>query len=97
MKAIIKLSFLCLLFFAFSTSLIAADPIILGIPPSLKLIKGYEGNKAAQFTMEDINAKGGVTVGKEKRLLKLEVLDIRDGESGVPVSEALLSIEQPML
>lgn len=71
--------------------------ITIGVPTSLKLIEGYEGNKAAQLAVEEINAKGGVKVGKEKRLLKIESLDIRDGEPGVPVSEALLGIEKLIL
>ncbi len=71
--------------------------ITLGVPTSLKLIEGYEGHRAAQLAVEEINAKGGVKVGNEKRLLKIEALDIRDGEPGVPVSEALLGIEKLIL
>ena len=83
--------------FAFHAQLKPGDPIILGIPTSLKLIEGAEGNKAAILAMEEINAKGGVKVGKEKRLIKIESLDIRDGEPGVPTSEALLVIEKLIL
>jgi branched-chain amino acid transport system substrate-binding protein len=75
----------------------AQQYIAVGVPTSLKLIEGYEANKAAQLAVEEINAKGGVKVGKEKRLLRLEALDIRDGEPGVPVSEALLGIEKLIL
>ncbi len=71
--------------------------ITIGVPTSLKLLEGYEANRAAQLAVEEINAKGGVKVGKEKRLLKIESLDIRDGEPGVPVSEALLGIEKLIL
>jgi len=75
----------------------AQQHILLGIPTSLKLIEGYEGNKAAQLAVEEINAKGGVKVGNEKVLFKVEALDIRDGEPGVPTSEALLGIEKLIL
>lgn len=75
----------------------AQQYITLGVPTSLKLIEGYEGHKAAQLAIEEINAKGGVKVGNEKRLLKIEALDIRDGEPGVPTSEALLGIEKLIL
>jgi branched-chain amino acid transport system substrate-binding protein len=75
----------------------AQQHILLGIPTSLKLIEGYEGNKAAELAVEEINAKGGVKIGAEKRLLKIEALDIRDGEPGVPTSEALLGIEKLIL
>jgi len=62
-----------------SAQLKPGEPILLGVPTSLKLIEGAEGNKAAILAMEEINAKGGVKVGKEKRLLKIESLDIRYG------------------
>jgi len=81
----------------FTSSAMAQQYITLGVPTSLKLIEGYEGHKAAQLAVEEINAKGGVKVGTEKRLLKIEALDIRDGEPGVPVSEALLGIEKLIL
>jgi hypothetical protein len=69
----------------------------------LKLIEGAEGNKAAILATEEINAKGGVKVGKEKRLLKIESLDIRDGEPGsLPLkhyseSKSLFWIRRSML
>jgi hypothetical protein len=65
MKALAKLLFVGLLLFGLYTSLIAADPIILGVPTSLKLIEGYESHRAVILAVEEINAKGGVTVGKE--------------------------------
>jgi branched-chain amino acid transport system substrate-binding protein len=71
--------------------------IAIGVPTSLKLLEGYEANRAVQVAVEEINAKGGVKVGKGRRLLRLESLDIRDGEPGVPVSEALLGIEKLIL
>jgi len=97
MKILAKLFFFCILFFGLINSTHAADPILLGVPTSLKLIEGHESNRAAILAAEEVNAKGGVTVGKEKRLLKVESLDIRDGEPGVPVSEALLGIEKLIL
>lgn len=87
--------FLLVIFIAFPAS--AEQYITLGVPTSLKLIEGYEGHKAAQLAVEEINAKGGVKVGQEKRLLRIEALDIRDGEPGVPTSEALLGIEKLIL
>jgi branched-chain amino acid transport system substrate-binding protein len=96
MKKIIFLS-VWMLVFGLITHVSAKEPILLGVPTSLKLIEGAEGNKAAILAMEEINAKGGVKVGKEKRLLKIESLDIRDGEPGVPTSEALLGIEKLIL
>ena len=97
MKVLAKLLFFCILSVGLINATHAADPILLGVPTSLKLIEGYESNRAAILAVEEINAKGGVTVGKEKRLFKVESLDIRDGEPGVPVSEALLGIEKLIL
>ena len=97
MKVLAKLLFFCILSVGVMNATHAADPILLGVPTSLKLIEGYESNRAAILAVEEINAKGGVTVGKEKRLFKVESLDIRDGEPGVPVSEALLGIEKLIL
>jgi branched-chain amino acid transport system substrate-binding protein len=89
---------LLVLFLVGNTSRLSAEqPIIIGIPTSLNLIEGKEGNLAARLAVEEINAKGGVTVGDEKRLFKVESLDIRDGEPGVPVPEALLGIEKLIL
>ena len=75
----------------------SSEPIILGVPTSLKLIHGHDGFRAVQLAAEEINAKGGFKVGKETRLFKVEGLDIRDGEPGVPTSEALLGIEKLIL
>jgi branched-chain amino acid transport system substrate-binding protein len=89
------LAVVVLAFFAVPVS--AQQTLTLGVPTSLKLIEGAEGHKAAMLAVEEINAKGGVKAGNEKRLLKIEALDIRDGEPGVPVSEALLGIEKLIL
>ncbi len=72
----------------------AADPILIGIPTSLTAIEGKEAAKVVQMAVDEINAKGGVKVGNEKRLLKIETIDLRDSSPGVPVSEALLGIEK---
>jgi branched-chain amino acid transport system substrate-binding protein len=49
------------------------------------------------LAVEEINSKGGVTVGNQRRPFKLEVLDTRDLEPGVPLSEALLVVEKLIL
>ena len=46
---------------------------------------------------EEINAAGGVKVGGTMRPLKLEIIDTRDEEPGVPTSEVLLAIEKLIL
>ena len=47
--------------------------------------------------MEEINAAGGVDVAGKKRPFDMAVIDTRDLEPGVPVSEALLALEKLIL
>ncbi|MEW5908720.1 MAG: ABC transporter substrate-binding protein [Thermodesulfobacteriota bacterium] len=75
----------------------AADPIVIGVPTSLGFLEGTEAHKAVEMAVGEINAKGGVKVGTEKRMLKIEALDIRDAAPGVPVPEALLGLEKIIL
>ena len=75
----------------------AADPVVIGVPTSLGFLEGTESHKAVEMAVSEINAKGGVKVGAEKRMLKVEALDIRDAAPGVPVPEALLGIEKIIL
>jgi branched-chain amino acid transport system substrate-binding protein len=49
------------------------------------------------LAVKEINAAGGVNVGGTKRPFKLEIIDTRDLEPGVPVSEALLAVEKLIL
>src|SRR5512139_2631981 len=83
--------------FVFSFSTYAADPIVIGVPTSTSLVEGKEGLAVVQMAVEEINAKGGVKVGSEKRMLKVESIDIRDAAPGVPVPEALMGIEKLIL
>lgn len=72
----------------------AAEPIILGLPTSLYTPEGEDNRDAAILAMEEINAKGGVSVAGVKRPLKIVVSDTRGGEPGVPAHDALLAIEK---
>jgi branched-chain amino acid transport system substrate-binding protein len=72
----------------------AQKPIVLGAPLSTAFLYGWDSERAIKLAVEEINAKGGVTVGKEKRPFKVEVMDTRDLEPGVPVSDALLVVEK---
>jgi branched-chain amino acid transport system substrate-binding protein len=72
----------------------AADPILIGVPTAETALEGRESIKAIEMAVEEINAKGGVKVGADKRLLKVTVSDLRDASAGVPVSEALLGLEK---
>ena len=74
-----------------------AEPIVIGVPTSLGFLEGKESHKAVQMAVSEINAKGGVTVGSEKRPFKVVAADLRDAAAGVPVPEALLGLEKLIL
>jgi branched-chain amino acid transport system substrate-binding protein len=102
-----KIVFLTLVFFTLAilfvfpnhaiSQLKPGEPIILGAPTFLGSIEGAESVKAATLAVEEINAKGGVSIKGVKHLLKIEPSEIRDGAPGVPVPEALLGIEKIIL
>ena len=84
--------------FAFSYSFVlAADPITIGVVTSLSHPAGEQGHKAARIAVDEINARGGVKVGQEKRLINVVASDSRDSEPGVPVTDALLALEKTIL
>jgi branched-chain amino acid transport system substrate-binding protein len=76
---------------------LAAEPITIGCPLSLAYLYGWDAERAINLAVEEINAKGGVNVGGAKRPFKVEVMETRDLEPGVPVSEALLALEKLIL
>ena len=85
-------------FIAFPGSLVlAADPIVLGVPTALGSIEGRDGWRAIQMAVEEINAKGGVLVGNEQRMLKAYSIDTREHEPGIPVHDALTAVEKLIL
>jgi branched-chain amino acid transport system substrate-binding protein len=80
-----------------SEALSGPAPVIIGVPSSLNMIEAAEGLKAIRMAVEEINAKGGVRVGDQMRPFKVEAIDTRGGEPGVPISDALLSIKKLFL
>ncbi len=75
----------------------AAEPIVLGCPLSTAFLYGWDAERGIKLAVEEINTAGGVTVAGEKRPFSVEVIDTRDLEPGVPVSEALLAVEKLIL
>jgi branched-chain amino acid transport system substrate-binding protein len=75
----------------------AAKAIVIGCPLSTGFPDGVDAERALRLAVEEINAAGGVNVAGENRPFKLEVMDTRDLEPGVPVSEALLAVEKLIL
>ena len=76
---------------------LAETPIIIGSPLSTAYLYGWDAERAINLAVAEINATGGVNVGGKKRPFKVEVIDTRDLEPGVPVSEALLAVEKLIL
>jgi branched-chain amino acid transport system substrate-binding protein len=76
---------------------LAEKPIVIGCPLSTAFVYGWDAERGITLAVEEINAQGGVNVGGKKRPLKIEVIDTRDLEPGVPVSEALLAVEKLIL
>jgi len=72
-------------------------PIVIGAPLATAFLYGWDAERGIKLAVEEINAKGGVTVGKEKKPFKVEVIDTRDLEPGVPTSDALLVVEKLIL
>lgn len=101
MKSKAKFFFVVLALMAISVMLPAgaqaAKPIVLGAPLSTAFLYGWDADRAMQLAVKEINDAGGVKVGKEMRPFKLEVIDTRDLEPGVPVSEALLAVDKLIL
>jgi branched-chain amino acid transport system substrate-binding protein len=75
----------------------AAKPIVLGCPLSTAFLYGWSAERGFKLAVDEINAAGGVNVKGEKRLFSVEVIDTRDLEPGVPVSDALLAVEKLIL
>ncbi len=96
-QSVIYFLFVLLCAFIFVPEMMAAEPIVIGVPTSTGFLEGKECVNAAQLAVDEINAKGGVTVGNQKRPFKIESIDIRDAAPGVPVPEALLGIEKLIL
>ena len=79
------------------TTALAEKPIIIGSPLSTSYLYGWDAERAIKLAISEINGAGGVNVGGTKRPFEVEVIDTRDLEPGVPVSEALLAVEKLIL
>ncbi len=72
-------------------------PIIFGAPLPLGDPTGVEAKRGAILAVEQINREGGIRLPDGCHPVKLEISDSRDLEPGVPVTEALLSVERLIL
>jgi branched-chain amino acid transport system substrate-binding protein len=83
--------------FAASAQLKPGEPIVLGVPTALGSIEGRDGWMAIQMARDEINAKGGVQVGKTKHKIEVYSIDTREHEPGIPVQDALTATEKLIL
>ena len=74
-----------------------AKPVLVGAPVPRASAYGQNGERGMILAAEEINAAGGIKIGKTMHPLQLEIIDTRDEEPGVPTSEVLLSIEKLIL
>jgi branched-chain amino acid transport system substrate-binding protein len=74
-----------------------AKPILVGAPVPRASAYGQNGERGMILAAEEINAAGGIKLGKTMHPLQLEIIDTRDEEPGVPTSEVLLAIEKLIL
>lgn len=65
--------------------------IVLGVPTSLTLVEGRESLMAVRLAAEEINAAGGVRIGKKRLPLKVVSHDLRGAALGVAVEDAVAS------
>jgi branched-chain amino acid transport system substrate-binding protein len=79
------------------SSVSAADNIVIGAPLSTAFLYGWDAERGIKLAVEEINAQGGVNVDGKKMPFKVEVIDTRDLEPGVPVSDALMAVEKLIL
>jgi branched-chain amino acid transport system substrate-binding protein len=73
------------------------EPIVLGVPTALGSIEGRDGLMAINMARDEINAKGGVLVGKTKHKIEVYSIDTREHEPGIPVHDALTAMEKLIL
>jgi branched-chain amino acid transport system substrate-binding protein len=98
MKRAFKSAILLLLvIFFFPFPVLAQKPIVIGAPLSTAFLYGWDAERGIKLAVEEINAQGGVNVDGKKVPFKVEVIDTRDLEPGVPVSDALMAVEKLIL
>jgi branched-chain amino acid transport system substrate-binding protein len=91
------LAFSVAMAFAMTAPATAADQITIGCPLSTGFVYGWDAERAIKLAVDEINAQGGVSVGGKKIPFAVEVIDTRDLEPGVPVSDALMAVEKLIL
>ncbi len=68
--------------------------IVIGVSMPLGAIQGQDALRSVQLAAEEINAKGGVTIGGSKHNIEVFSVDTREHEPGFPTHEALMAMEK---
>lgn len=72
----------------------ASDEIALGIATTLSLVEGKESLEAVKLAVDEINAQGGVQVGRKRMNFKVEALDLGDALPDISIREALAALQR---
>ena len=98
-KALLLLTPVVFLAFLFTAvpGAFSQKPVTIGAPLSTAFLYGWDAEKGIKLAIKEINDAGGVNVGGKKRPFAVEVIDTRDLEPGVPVSDALMAVEKLIL
>lgn len=80
-----------------ATATPAGPPIVVGVATDLGTIEGKDSLNSVQLAVDEINVKGGVSVGGTKRPFKVETTDTREAGAGIPVNDALQAVEKLIL
>ncbi|MCF8033120.1 MAG: ABC transporter substrate-binding protein [Desulfarculaceae bacterium] len=67
----------------------APRAVVLGVPTTLTLLEGRESLMAVNLAVAEINAKGGVLVGRRRLPLKVVSVDLKGASPGVAVEQAV--------
>ncbi len=97
-KSVYAFALILLLMFCLADAAMSQEkPIVLGAPLATAFLYGWDAERGIKLAADEINAAGGVDIGGKKRPFKVEVIDTRDLEPGVPVADALLAVEKLIL
>lgn len=73
------------------------EALVIGITVGRAAVYGQNSELSAILAAEEINNAGGVNIGGKNYPIKLEIVDTRDEEPGVPTSDVLLTVEKLLL
>lgn len=72
----------------------ARDKVVLGVATSLTTIEGRDSLRAVQLAAEEINAAGGIQVGRKRMKVLVESVDLWDASPSTPLSLVLSTLER---